>query len=130
MDLYLYKIADVFFLIFHGSMVLFNLFGWISKRTRRLHLISIGITILSWFGLGIFYGWGYCPCTQWHWEIKAKLGQSDLPYSYVKYYADILTGISWHPAAVDGIVVSLGILVFSLSCWLNWGDRKRRRRDR
>jgi hypothetical protein len=25
---------------------------------------------LSWFGLGLFYGIGYCPSTDWHWRIK------------------------------------------------------------
>ena len=125
-DLFLYKTADIFFSLLHAGLVLFNLTGWIFKATRRLHLIATGLTILSWFGLGIFYGWGFCPCTQWHWEIKSKLGISDLPYSYVKYYADRLTGISWNPNIVDGIVVGAGLLIFGLSCWLNWRDFRNR----
>ncbi len=119
-DLLLYRSADIFFSILHGCFVVFNLTGWIFKFTQRLHLISTGMTILSWFGLGIFYGWGFCPCTQWHWQIKLRLGITDLPYSYVKYYADRLTGFAWNPATVDGIVVGVGLLVFGLSCWLNW----------
>ena len=125
-DLLLYKTADIVFMLFHGVLVLFNLIGWIHKPTRRLHLITIGATILSWFGLGIFYGWGFCPCTEWHWQIKSKLGITDLPYSYVKYYADKWTGLSWNPAVVDGVVVGLGLLVFGLSCWFNWRDFRNR----
>ena len=121
----LYTILDYSFILFHGSLILFNLTGWLWRRTRRIHLISIGMTILSWFGLGIFYGWGYCPCTEWHWQIKYKLGYTDLPYSYVKYYMDKLTGISWASFTVDALVVVLGLLAFTLSCWFNWQDRKR-----
>lgn len=122
---HLYTVIDYSFIVFHGSLTVFNLTGWVWKRTRRIHLITIGLTILSWFGLGIFYGWGYCPCTEWHWQIKYKLGETDLPYSYVKYYMDKLTGVSWHPFLVDISVLSLGLLVFGLSCWLNWQDHKR-----
>ncbi|MDH3880669.1 MAG: DUF2784 domain-containing protein, partial [Desulfobacteraceae bacterium] len=59
----MYTFLDYFFIVFHGSLILFILTGWAWKRTRRIHLITISLTILSWFGLGIFYGWGYCPCT-------------------------------------------------------------------
>jgi hypothetical protein len=129
----MYAFLDYFFFVFHGCLVLFNLTGWVWKRTRRIHLITIGLTILSWFGLGILYGWGYCPCTDWHWDVKRKLGESDLPYSYVKYYMDELTGRNWNAMAVDAAVVILGLLAFILSCWLNLkdytSDRYMRHRD-
>ena len=118
----LYTVFDYFFIVFHGCLTLFNLTGWVWRRTRRIHLVSISLTMLSWFGLGIFYGWGYCPCTEWHWQVKYKLGETDLPYSYVKYYMDKLTGFTWDPLWVDTSVVFLGLLVFGLSCWFNWQD--------
>ena len=118
----MYTFLDHFFNVFHGSFVLFNLTGWAWKRTRRIHLITTGLTILSWFGLGIFYGWGYCPSTDWHWEVKRELGETNLPNSYVKYYADKLTGLTWDPLVVDATVLILGLLAFALSCWLNWRD--------
>jgi len=118
----MYTFLDYFFIIFHGSFVLFNLTGWAWRRTRRIHLATIGLTLLSWFGLGIFYGWGYCPSTDWHWEVKSKLGETDLPYSYVKYYLDKLTGFSCNPLIVDAGVLILGLLAFTLSCWFNWKD--------
>ena len=118
----LYTAADFFFTALHGSLVVFNLIGWVWKQSRRIHLVTTGLTVMSWFGLGIYYGWGYCPCTEWHWQIKHKLGETDLPYSYVTYYADKLTGISWDPMVVDVAVICLGLLTFGLSCWLNWRD--------
>ena len=123
----MYTILDYFFIVFHGSFVLFNLTGWAWKKTRRIHLIASGLTILSWFGLGIFYGWGYCPCTDWHWEVKRKLGETNLPSSYVKYYADKLTGFTWDPLVVDAAVLILGLAAFALSCWFNRQDSTSRR---
>ena len=126
----MYTALDYFFIIFHGSLVLFILTGWAWRRTRRIHLITIGLTMLSWFGLGIFYGWGYCPCTDWHWEIKYKLGETNLPNSYVEYYVDKLTGLTWDPLVVDAIVLILGLVTSALSCWLNWKDFNSHRYER
>ena len=126
----MYKFLDYFFVIFHISLVVFDITGWAWKKTRRMHFITIGLTILSWFGLGIFFGWGYCPCTDWHWQVKRELGETNLPYSYVKYYADKLTGINWNPLVVDATVLILGILAFTLSGWLNLRDYRSHRHAR
>lgn len=115
-------LLDAFFLIFHSSLVLFNLTGWIWKRTRRLHLLVISLTVLSWFGLGLFYGWGYCPCTDWHWQVKRALGETNLPNSYVKYYLDRLSGLSWDPLVVDVAVLVSGVGALVVSVWLNVRD--------
>jgi hypothetical protein len=115
-------ILDYFFAIFHGILVIFDLIGWLWRRTRRLHLLISGLIILSWFGLGILYGWGYCPCTDWHWEVKRELGETNLPYSYLKYYLDKLTGLSWNPLLVDSVVLITGLLAFAQSCCLNLRD--------
>ncbi len=121
----LYNFLDVFFFVFHAALVGFNLTGWLWARTRRLHLITMGLTVGSWFGLGAVYGWGYCPCTDWHWDVKRRLGESGLPRSYVKYYLDAATGWDWDPALVNGLVLVLGLGAFGLSVWLNVRDRRR-----
>lgn len=125
----MYVFLNYFFVFFHGSLTLFNLTGWIWKKTRRIHLFTIGITILSWVGLGIFYGWGYCPCTHWHWLVKIRLGETNLPASYIKYYADYLTGMNWDPYTIDMATATCGISALLLSCWLNWRDWKNRSKD-
>lgn len=123
----MYTFLDYFFIVLHGSLVLFILTGWARKRTRRIHLMVSGLMISSWFGLGIFYGWGYCPFTDWHWKVKRELGEMNLPNSYVNYYVNQLTGSTWDPFLVDTAVVTLGLLAFAVSCWLNWKDGKLRR---
>lgn len=119
----MYSALDVFFVVFHGGLVLFNMTGWIWPKTRKLHLATMGLTIASWFGLGIFFGWGYCPSTDWHWDVKRRLGETDLPNSYIKYYLDSITGMSWDPAVVNAAVLILGVGALGLSIWLNLRDR-------
>jgi len=123
----MYRLIDHFFFVFHGGLILFILIGWIWRRTRRIHLVAIGLTFLSWSGLGIFFGWGYCPCTDWHWEVKRKIGETNLPKSYVKYYLDKLSSVTWEPIMVDIVVMILSLLILALSIWLNLNDYKSNR---
>ena len=123
----MYIFLDYCFVVFHSSLVVFILAGWAWKPTRIFHLIAISLTLLSWFGLGIFFGWGYCPCTHWHWLVKYRLGETGLPYSYMKYYLDQITGMAWNPQLVNTAVVGLGTLAFVLSCGFNLRDRRVKR---
>ena len=129
-DMALYRLYDVLFVVFHTALIAFNMLGWAWRRTRRLHLITISATLLSWFGLGVAYGWGYCPLTDWHWQIKRALGETALPASWIKYYLDRITGIGWSPAVVDWLVVGSALGALVLSVWLNLRDRSRRRSNR
>jgi hypothetical protein len=100
------------FTLAHLALILFNLTGWIWKRTRKAHMVVVGLTTASWFVLGIWYGWGYCPLTDWHWDVKEKLGETNLPNSFVKYYADKISGSNISVTLVDN--VTLGCLVFAI----------------
>ena len=121
----MYAALDVFFFVFHTALTLFNLAGWIWKKTRRLHLVLISLTLLSWTGLGLVYGFGYCPCTDWHWQVKRRLGAADLPASYVKFYLDRLTGLDLAPAFVDTGVLVCALTAFAASVCLNVRDLRR-----
>ena len=123
-----YKILDLFFLLFHSALVLFNLFGWIWKRTLKWNLITLLLTGGSWFILGIFYGMGYCPLTDWHFQVLRHLGKQDLPNSYMKYIGDRITGLDFDAALVDTLtlICYLAALIISLTLnVLNW-YRKRK----
>src|SRR5258705_4369650 len=117
---------DIFLTITHIVVTLFNLVGWIWRRTRKIHLVTIGLTLASWFILGIWYGWGYCFLTDWHWQVKEKLGEKNLPASFIKYYADKISGKNLDPSLVDS--VTLGCLVFALvaTVYVNFIMKKRR----
>ena len=60
----LLPVIDLFFVVFHTSLTLFNALGWIGYKTRKLNLVTLLLTGGSWFILGIFYGIGYCPLTE------------------------------------------------------------------
>jgi hypothetical protein len=119
----IYRILDIFFVIFHTSVILFNLFGWIWKKTRKYNLILLVITGASWLFLGLIVGTlGYCPLTEWHFSVLNKLGVSDLPTSYVKYLVDRLTGLDISSALVDKVTLYSFLAALGLSLFFNIRD--------
>ena len=115
---------DWFFVIFHFILVIFNLTGWIWVKTRFWHLITMGSTMFSWLVLGAFYGLGYCFCTDWHWQVKRKLGETGLPYSYIKYYVDQIFDVSANAQFVDGVTAGVFGTLFIVTIVLNVRGRK------
>ena len=122
----MYAFLDKFFFIFHSSLIVFILFGWMWKRTRLANLIVILMTAFSWTFLGIWYGFGFCPCTEWHWQVREKLGFYDMPSTYTKFLIDSLTGLDVNPKLVDTLAVSLLILAFAASVFTNVRAWKKR----
>lgn len=120
----MHELLDIFFVFFHSFLIAFNLFGWTWKKTRKANLVLLLLTAFSWFGLGIWYGIGYCPLTDWHWKILRHLGNYNLPNSYVKYLADRITGLDFNAQLVDTLVVVLFLLAFIGSIFTNVKDRK------
>jgi hypothetical protein len=119
------KLLDFFFTGFHTLLIFFNLFGWIFKKTRKLNLITLAISGGSWFILGIFYGIGYCPLTDWHFRILEKLGETNLPSSYMVYLFDRITGIELNATMVDRLTLLGFFVALLLSVGVNvWGWRK------
>ena len=116
---------DIFFTTFHTSLVLFNMFGWIWKKTRLLNLICILLTGGSWVILGIFYGFGFCPLTEWHFNVLQRLGYSDLPNSYLSFLFTRLTGIKLQQYLVDAVTTGGLIVALIISLVLNFRDRFR-----
>ncbi len=114
-----YKFLDLFFLLFHSALVLFNLFGWIWKRTLKWNLITLLLTGGSWFILGLFYGMGYCPLTDWHFQVLRHLGKYDLPNSYMKYIGDRITGLNFDAALVDALTLVCFLVALIISLTLN-----------
>ena len=117
------KFLDIFFTVFHTSLVIFNLFGWIWKKTRRLNLICLLLTAGSWVILGIFYGFGYCPLTDWHFSILGKLGYTDLPTSYLSFLFTRLTGLHLAQSLVDALTLWGLVIALVISLYLNFRQR-------
>jgi hypothetical protein len=124
----MYYLLDKFFILFHTVFVIFNLTGWIWKKTRMLNLICLLLTAFSWLGLGIWYGIGYCPFTHWHWQVRYKLGYYDMPYSYMKFLLETITGLDLNALLVDhltAIFFSITLVMSSILNLLDWSKRKK-----
>jgi len=113
MHTWLLHTADITFVVFHAALTLFNALGWSMRRTRRWHLLTMFLTGVSWVGLGYFHGWGYCVCTEWHWQVREAL-QQPIPFdSYITFLVYHLTGVT-----CDEQVVAHATLAVYLTSWL------------
>ena len=124
----MYAFLDKFFFVFHSALIILILFGWIWRKTRLANLIVVLFTAFSWTVLGIWYGFGYCPFTDWHWHVRIKLGYSDMPSSYTKFLVDSLTGFDVSESLVDTLAVILLVVALVASVVTNVRDWRRRRK--
>jgi Protein of Unknown function (DUF2784) len=109
-------------LAFHTAWIIFNATGWMWQRTRRWHLFTIALTALSWFGLGAWYGWGYCLFTDWHWAVRERLGYRDDPASYMQLLIAEVLRISVSAFWADAVTGALFALVTVLTVVFNLRD--------
>jgi hypothetical protein len=119
----IYHILDILFVVFHTSLIFFNLFGWVWRKVRKFNLITLLLTGGSWLFLGLIYGTpGYCPLTDWHFIILLKLGITDVPNSYVKYLMDRISGLNLNALLVDHITLYAFLAALGLSLFFNIRD--------
>jgi hypothetical protein len=123
----MYVFLDWFFTVLHLIIIGFNLVGWIWRKTRVLHFVFVLFTAGSWLILGIWFGLGYCPITDWQWQIKEKLGETNLPNSFIKYLVDKVTGGDVSSTFVDIATASCFIAAVLLSVYLNFIKKRRQR---
>jgi hypothetical protein len=118
------QLLNVGFFVFHTAWIGFNCLGWMWRRTRPWQLATVSLTAVSWFGLGAWYGWGYCPCTDWHWQVRARLGFNDPP-SYIQLLIRELTGIELGPYIADAMAVVTLAVAAALGVMFTIRDRWR-----
>ena len=111
------------FFVFHTAWMVFNCAGWIWRRTRPWQLATVSLTALSWVGLGFWYGWGYCPCTDWHWQVRARLGL-DNPPSYVQLLIREIAGVDPGPQLANVLAVAALSVSAALGVGLTIRDRR------
>lgn len=103
------QLYDIGFTIFHSAFILFVLFGWMHPRTQRIHQFALLFTLIAWLLIGWYVGTiGYCPLTDWQWDIKRQLGELNLPSSFTEYVGEKLTGLDLNKTYVD-IVTAAGL---------------------
>ena len=117
--------VDYFFFVFHTVLTLFNVFGWIIPRWRLANLITLSLTAFSWFVLGIWYGFGYCPFTDWHWKVRQLLGYTDDSNSYIHFLILKTTGINFSENFVDTATVIVFFTAFFISIYFALRKKKK-----
>jgi hypothetical protein len=126
----IYHLLDILIIVFHTSLIFFNLFGWIWRKTRKFNLFTLILTGFSWLFLGMIYGsLGYCPLTDWHFNILNKLGETGLPNSYIKYMVDRFTGLDINASLVDKVTLYAFLTALVVSILFNIRDLVRSRRS-
>ncbi len=88
-------VANILFFVFHTVLILFNVFGWAHPKTRKWNLATLLLTLASWAGMGMFYGMGYCICTDWHWQVRESMGITETADSYIVLLVRNVSG--WEP---------------------------------
>ncbi len=114
--------ADWFFLIFHTLFTLFNISGWIFRKMRKAHFITMSATAFSWFVLGIWNGMGYCFCTEWHWQVRQMLGNPIRSHSYIHFLIREISGVNLNPDFVDRSVMIVFVLTVIFTLLVNIKD--------
>ncbi|MNL63629.1 hypothetical protein D3C87_1877820 [compost metagenome] len=67
---------------------------------------------------------GYCPITDWQWQVKEKLGESNLPNSFIKYYADKVSGQNIPADFIDAATAICFAIAAFMSVYLNFVKKK------
>ena len=101
-------LGNIFFFVFHTALILFNVFGWLWRPTRKWNLITLLLTAFSWGVMGIWKGAGYCICTDWHWQIRQAMGIRDNADNYLVLLVQKLSG--WDPPLE--LVKTVALIVF------------------
>ena len=117
------------FFAFHTLLIGFNMTGWAWRRTRRAHLVVLGLTVFSWTVLGIFFGWGYCPCTDWHFQVRRRRGIEVPESSFIQLLAGDLFGLRLGHRTSNALAVGVlaAIVIATAATWaLEWRRNRAR----
>ena len=109
---------DRAFFVLHAALIAFNMTGWIWRRTRPWHLLTLAVTTLSWFVLGARYGWGYCLCTDWHFQVRRGLGYRDRTTSYIELLFTEVFGWDIGRTAADWLAGSVYLAIVGVTAFV------------
>ena len=121
-----YQFINIFFFVFHTAFTLFNCIGWAFRPLRKWNLITLLFTAFSWFVLGIWYGWGFCLCTEWHYEAREKLGLYNEQGSYIRFLIYELTGKNLNEQLVENATLAVFLFSLIMSIILNSKDYRKK----
>jgi hypothetical protein len=126
-------LLDKVLFVSHALLVAFVLVGWAWRRARPLHLVATGLTAFSWFVLGAHRGVGYCLLTDWHVQVRRRMGREDAGLSYLQLVASEVFDVALSRAEADGLGGALfGLMLIAAAVawgrqWWRWSGLGQRR---
>lgn len=111
---------NILFHILHLGLLAFVIIGLFFSRLIRFHFPVLVVIWFSWTVLGLYIGTiGYCPLTDWHWQVKRAMGEFGMPPSYIDYIIQQSTGTD-----VDNTTITLftmaGMLIITIISGLRY----------
>jgi hypothetical protein len=116
--------VDVAFFVFHTALIVFNMVGWAFQRTRKWHLVSLGLTAGSWFVAGYWKGWGYCFCTDWHFQVRQARGFQEYDANYIQLLARVAADQNWSVSFAESLALTTFAVIIVCTAVANWPRRK------
>ena len=114
-----YRLIDGLFHSVHIFIILFVATGWIFSALLPYHLALISLTLACWFILGIWFGFGYCPISDWHWKFKGAVGEGRPDGSYIYVVLQRFSQRKLNAAVVDKVVLIGTLAIMGISLFLN-----------
>ena len=109
---------DYILTFLHASLVIFAITGWAFDSTRKFHFWTVLCILFAWLVIGYWLGTtGYCPITDFHWDLKRALGEVNLPNSFIKYMLDWLFQYDFNRHEVDRLTGIVMVLVVTITGW-------------
>jgi len=115
--------ADRILYLFHICFMLAIVLGWIPQATRMFNWYLIVITLVSWFGLGLVFGFGFCLITDIQSRIRQRLVTGGSMPSFVKDVLERVTGRELNPLYVEVITQLVFYFSVAASFYANFGYR-------
>jgi len=63
---------------------------------------------------------GYCPLTEWHFNILERLGYRELPDSYIVFLLQRLTSLKIDQELANLLIIGLYFVALSISVMVNF----------
>jgi hypothetical protein len=106
----------------HVALILFTLFGWLVPPLRGAHLIVCGLTLASWFAIGLVIGKpGFCLVTEMQFRVRRRLGIQRERASYIAFLLEAITGRAPDPRRTEVGTQAAMYVITAVSALLFFG---------
>lgn len=119
------EFLNIALFIAHNALIMMNMFGWAFRRTQVIHLCTLLATLFSWFVMGAWRGFGYCLCTDWHFQIRNQMGIHEGETSYTQLLLNQIPTVTVTRQFADQLTLSIMVLIL-IATSVVWTKRFRR----